>query len=100
MLPKAPKARRPDSRAYVLSQVMRSTGPAWVIVDRSGASRLVGDAQVRHDETSDDTALEAMRAEAERRQQRAEQINPDSDHALFVAVLADELAEMGVRVIT
>lgn len=81
-----------DSKAYVLSQT-RPDGP-WMIVDRSGSSRLVKpEARPGVDGVE---PMDAMRASAERRQEVGERLNPDG-HVLFVAASLAELAEYRIR---
>jgi hypothetical protein len=92
------RARRRDSRAYVLRQVEDGSmlvGYRWYIVNRSGPSRIT--AAVRFDEPDDETAREQMEADAARRQAVAERVAGPEAHVLFVAVTGDELAEFGVR---
>lgn len=72
----------------------------WVVVDRSGPSRLGRSGEpvvARYDESSDEAALAAMEGSAARRQEVAERLDPSGDrHILFVAVSRGELKDHGI----
>lgn len=85
----------------MLSQVALVDGSLrWVVVDRSGPSRLSRSGEpavARYDESSDEAALAAMECSAARRQEVAERLDPSGDrHILFVAVTHAELKDHGI----
>lgn len=97
----APRARKPESRAYILMQALDNP-ERWFIVNRSGPVRNVlppkkGEAAappvVRYDEESDDTAFDAMNDDVPRRLKAA-------PGRVIVAVLAAELPTFGLAVPT